>query len=67
MPDRVAACTVNGEVWISEDVGESWRRVQQIFGEILCIALQPNSQDKPMMYNPSGTQALLGGEIQRPS
>lgn len=67
MPDRVAACTVNGEVWISEDVGESWRRVQQIFGEILCIALQPNSQEKPMIYNASGTQALLGGEIQRPT
>ena len=66
-PNRVVACTVNGEVWASEDVGESWRRIEQVFGEVLCIAWQPNSERHPMVYSPTGTQALLGGEAQRPS
>jgi hypothetical protein len=31
-----------GEVYISEDAGESWRKVAREFGEIRCIAWLPN-------------------------
>lgn len=65
-PERVLACTVNGEVWASEDGGDSWRKIEQVFGEILCVAWQPNSEQLPGRYTPTGTHALLGGEIQRP-
>ena len=62
-PDRVVACSVNGEVWVSEDVGESWRLIRQTFGEVNCIAWQPNSAQIEAEYTPTGMQAGLGGDV----
>ena len=60
-PNRVVACTSCGEVWVSDDGGDSWRKVQQIFGELLCATWQPNSEEFPWVYNPSGKQAMSSG------
>jgi photosystem II stability/assembly factor-like uncharacterized protein len=40
--DRILAFSLFGEVYISEDAGESWRKVAREFGEIRCIAWLPN-------------------------
>ena len=40
--DRVLAFSLFGEVYISEDAGESWRKVAREFGEIRCLAWLPN-------------------------
>jgi len=38
----VLAFSLFGEVYISEDAGESWRKVAREFGEIRCLAWLPN-------------------------
>ena len=65
-PDRVVACSVNGEVWASDDVGETWRLIKQTFGELNCIVWQPNSDDVRAEHTPTGMQAVLGGEVMVP-
>lgn len=40
--DRILAFSLFGEVYISEDAGESWDKVKREFGEIRCIAWLPN-------------------------
>ncbi len=36
------AFTLFGEVYSSEDAGESWRKIEREFGEIRAIAWLPN-------------------------
>ena len=62
-PDRVVACAVNGEVWASDDVGDTWRLIEQTFGELNCIAWQPNSNEIRAEHTPTGMQAGLGGDV----
>jgi photosystem II stability/assembly factor-like uncharacterized protein len=38
---RVVAFTLFGEVYVTEDAGESWRKVAREFGEIRCAAWMP--------------------------
>jgi photosystem II stability/assembly factor-like uncharacterized protein len=40
-PDRLVAFTLFGEVYVSEDAGESWRKVAREFGEIRAAAWLP--------------------------
>lgn len=39
---RIVAWTLFGEVYVSEDVGESWRKISREFGEIRAAAWLPN-------------------------
>ena len=64
--DRVVANSCNGEVWASEDLGDSWRKVDQVFGEVLCITWQPNSESVGETHSPVGMQAGLDGEVIMP-
>ena len=41
-PKRVVANSINGEVYISSDAGDSWEKVETEFGEIRAIAWMPN-------------------------
>jgi photosystem II stability/assembly factor-like uncharacterized protein len=41
-PDRILAFSLFGEVYASEDAGESWRKIDREFGEIRAIAWLPN-------------------------
>jgi hypothetical protein len=41
-PRRVVACTLFGEVYVSEDAGDSWRKIAREFGEIRTAAWLPN-------------------------
>jgi hypothetical protein len=61
--DRVVAVTSCGQVWASEDSGDSWRMIKEVFGELLAVAWQPNSEDLPSVYHPVGMQAALGGGV----
>ena len=65
-PEKVVACSVNGEVWASEDIGDSWRLVKQTFGELNCIAWQPNLGEITAEHTPTGMQAGLRGEVITP-
>jgi hypothetical protein len=40
--DRILAFSLFGEVYISEDAGDSWRKVAREFGEIRTAAWLPN-------------------------
>jgi hypothetical protein len=40
--DRILAFSLFGEVYISEDAGDSWRKVAREFGEIRAAAWLPN-------------------------
>lgn len=40
-PSRLVAATLFGEVYITEDAGESWRKIAREFGEIRCCAWLP--------------------------
>ena len=40
--NRVLAFSLFGEVYSSEDAGESWRKITREFGEIRAIAWLPN-------------------------
>ena len=42
-PDWVAGCTCNGEVYVSEDLGDSWRKSERLFGETTCIRMHPST------------------------
>ena len=40
--DRIAAFTLFGEVYVSEDAGSSWRKIARDFGEIRTAVWLPN-------------------------
>jgi photosystem II stability/assembly factor-like uncharacterized protein len=40
--DRIVACSLFGEAYVSEDAGESWRKIAREFGEIRCAAWLPH-------------------------
>jgi hypothetical protein len=40
-PARIVAFTLFGEVYASEDAGESWRKIAREFGEIRAAAWLP--------------------------
>ena len=61
--NRVVACALNGEVWATEDAGDSWRRIKTIFGEVSAIAWQPNSETVPTTHVAGGTYAAFGGGL----
>lgn len=42
VPGVVAACSVFGQVFVSQDHGESWSKLDREFGEIRCITLSPS-------------------------
>ena len=42
MPDTIAAHSVNGYVYLSDDGGNSWRKLRKEFGQIRSLALCPN-------------------------
>jgi photosystem II stability/assembly factor-like uncharacterized protein len=41
-PDRLLSYSLFGEIYSSEDAGDSWQKVKREFGEIRAIAWQPN-------------------------
>ena len=41
-PDVVAACSLYGYVYLSEDGGSSWRKLKKEFGEIRAVTVTPN-------------------------
>jgi photosystem II stability/assembly factor-like uncharacterized protein len=41
-PNRIVAFTLFGEVYVSEDAGESWRKIARDFGEIRTAVWVPN-------------------------
>jgi photosystem II stability/assembly factor-like uncharacterized protein len=41
-PDRILTCSHYGQVFISEDAGDSWRKVRREFSEIRALAWVPN-------------------------
>jgi hypothetical protein len=41
-PDRILAFSLFGEVYVSEDAGESWDKIAREFGEIRAAAWLPN-------------------------
>jgi photosystem II stability/assembly factor-like uncharacterized protein len=41
-PQRIVAWSLFGEVYVSENAGESWRKVAREFGEIRSAAWLPN-------------------------
>ena len=42
MPNVVAAASRFGYVYVSEDGGNSWSKLQKEFGEIRALAVTPN-------------------------
>lgn len=42
MPDVIVAGTLHGYVYVSEDGGDSWRKLRKEFGEIRSVAVTPN-------------------------
>ncbi len=40
--DRILAFSLFGEVYSSEDAGDSWHKIEREFGEIRAIAWLPN-------------------------
>jgi len=40
--DRIVAFTLFGDVFVSDDAGASWRRIERAFGEVRCAAWVPN-------------------------
>jgi hypothetical protein len=41
-PDRLLSYSLFGEIYASEDAGDSWQKVKREFGEIRAIAWLPN-------------------------
>jgi photosystem II stability/assembly factor-like uncharacterized protein len=41
-PERLLSYSLFGEIYASEDAGDSWQKVKREFGEIRAIAWQPN-------------------------
>jgi hypothetical protein len=41
-PDVIAAASLYGYVYVSEDGGDSWRKVKKEFGEVRSVAVTPN-------------------------
>ena len=42
LPDVVAAVTVFGQVFVSEDAGDTWTKLDREFGEIRTVSLSPS-------------------------
>ena len=42
MPNVVAAVNLYGYVYVSEDGGNTWSKLQKEFGEIRVLAVKPN-------------------------
>jgi photosystem II stability/assembly factor-like uncharacterized protein len=40
-PDAVAAASLYGQLYLSEDAGRSWTRAGRTFGEVRALALTP--------------------------
>ncbi|MCE2463106.1 MAG: hypothetical protein J4F46_04205 [Dehalococcoidia bacterium] len=55
--------TTGRGTWNSGDGGDSWRRIERIFGEVICVAWQPNSEDVQLKQTSSGTYAGFGGKV----
>ncbi|MFN0089639.1 MAG: WD40/YVTN/BNR-like repeat-containing protein [Acidimicrobiales bacterium] len=41
VPDVIVAATIYGQVFLSENSGESWDKLAREFGEIRCVSLSP--------------------------
>jgi photosystem II stability/assembly factor-like uncharacterized protein len=41
-PDRMLTCSHYGQVFVSDDAGDSWRKVKREFSEIRALAWVPN-------------------------
>ena len=41
-PNRILSFSLFGEIYVSEDAGDSWQKVKREFGEIRAIAWMPN-------------------------
>ena len=41
-PNVVAAASLYGYVYVSEDAGETWRKLEKEFGEVRAVAVTPN-------------------------
>ena len=42
VPDCIAAASVYGYLYLSDDGGASWRKLDREFGEIRAVAISPN-------------------------
>lgn len=42
LPDVVAAATVFGQVFVSDNAGDNWTQLEREFGEIRAVSLSPN-------------------------
>ena len=42
MPNVVAAASLFGYVYVSEDGGDSWSKLKKEFGEVRALAVTPN-------------------------
>jgi hypothetical protein len=42
VPDTVAAASIFGYVYLSEDGGDSWGKAEREFGHIRTVAVTPN-------------------------
>ena len=42
MPDVIAAASIFGYVYLTEDGGNSWRKLYKEFGEVRALAVTPN-------------------------
>ena len=42
VPDVVVGASLYGYVYVSEDGGNNWQKLQKEFGEIRSVALTPN-------------------------
>jgi photosystem II stability/assembly factor-like uncharacterized protein len=45
LPDVIVATSLLGHVYMSEDGGDSWNKLQKEFGEIRSVALLPKIND----------------------
>ena len=42
IPDVIAAASIYGYIYVSDDGGDSWQKLRKEFGEIRTLALMPN-------------------------
>ena len=42
VPDCIAAASIYGYIYVSDDGGETWRKLEREFGEIRTVAISPN-------------------------
>jgi photosystem II stability/assembly factor-like uncharacterized protein len=58
-PDRLLSYSLFGEIYTSEDAGDSWQKVKREFGEIRAIAWCPNENQSQACRVSSARQATL--------